>query len=552
MEHKKKIKLGIGLFSAIVMIFATIMGATAEFCSPFTLNMTINPSSMTMSDGCSGDVSLAPDSDDLVWVRLINNANGSVVYEQSYGSGFLGDSDTFNFYPSSAIQGGYYYLNISWERIRYDDMSNPSLNGKADKGEIQHICGNVSSIQQPRPILTDYWMNYKTTGAFNSDCTWEGWAYGGGTTSEWGATCQSATPFPQGFYDLTGCNGVDYVGQCNGNWYRSPTSTGVRTTEGVAYQPTFTCQIFASHYYVDGGFGCLDLGANYGTGIYGCSNPASSPLASVCDYAGSHSIRSNVFSIIYNSNSKPIVDFDSVGLDLSGSLDWVSITEECFTDGFYNFVPDNNIIVDESDPENPVLKLNITITDNQTLIDNPSNCTPVVVTIVWYENGVPTNCNNFCPNQTITINNTGAIVTDGVPIENLNPESNYSVEVEYQQDGGEAVYSEPSDDDFYADPNIYDFPEPCGDGFCDAGIGETAFTCGIDCNPSLQGVVGAGSPAPKGVIPYIDPTGEGIIGTGQQYLYTGDGFTFTEGGSVAYGYGGLDWEFIFINNVVIN
>lgn len=526
-----KNRISILVFSCLVLTFFNSIIVSAELCSPFTLNMTINPSSMVMSGGCSGDVSLAPDSDDLVWVRLYNSVSHALVYEQSYGSGLLGASNDFNFYPDVAIDGGSYYLNISWDRIRYDDMGNPSLNGLFDSGGYQTLCPTVKTGSK---------MYYYTGTSGLSGCNYDSLIRDTNYSSKGSFSTGTIETFVN-----DGCTGSYKL---DDDFFDNDFSVGSRVPEGSSYHPTFSCNagvgaVFESYWsythICQSGFGYDDVLA-----VSSCSNGASAP-SGVCTYASSHSIRSNSFLIAYNNDSKFIVDFASIGLDFNGSLSWVSITDECFTDGFFNFKPEEEIVFDSSNSSNPVLKLNISVTDNVSLQQNPSNCTTVFVTIRWLKDGLPTTCDGFCPEKVVSVTNTGYQVVDSIPVLALEPNADYSVELEYQQDGGEAVYSEDSDNSVYVDE---DDVETCDNGVCDSVWGENAFNCGADCNPAL--VSGSGSSVVTGDRTFVNPEADGTVGTGSEYLYTGD-FLSDSSGALIIGGGGLDWSFIFINNVVI-
>jgi len=500
------------------------MGASAEFCSPFTLNMTIDPSSMTMSDGCSGDISIAPDSNNLLTIDLVNANSNSIVYSQTYGSDIFGVGNNVNFYPSSAVSGDNYYLNISWNRIRYDDMGNPVLNGLFDKGEVQRTCPTTKTSSA---------FAFYLGSAGLSDCNYEG-LFGEGATAQYN---DFHTGNIQTFVN-DGCTGGSAL---DDDFYDTNFGVGSRVPEGSSYQATFSCNnglgselesYWATGFYIcQSSFGYDDVIA-----VDSCSNGASAP-SGVCTYASGHNIRSNNFPIVYNSDSEAIIDFSSVGLDFAGSISWVSLTSQCFTDGLYDFVPEEQVVLVPSEVEGelPSIKLNISITNNVTLQNNPVSVSPVNVVVDWFANGVPTTCGGGCPQQIIQVSDTSYQVIDTIAGEFLEPDTTYSAELEYQQDGGEATYSETSDSDAFVDESDL---SNCGDSVCNPTF-ESAFSCASDC------FSGSGASSNNEGGSYIEG---GVVGTGLENLYTGRILTIN--GAIASGVPSYSsWSFIFINRI---
>jgi len=488
------------------MLLVTMMGATAEFCSPFPINFTLNPSILQMSDGCSGDVAFAPSVDKVLSICLRNATSDEIVYCENVSSGIYNDASNFSIYPSSDIEGGLYYLNISWDRIRYDDMGNPALNGKFDSGGVRYVCPTTKTSAK----MT--WYTGVTQGL--SACDYEGLIL----DKNYSSKGTFSTGYIQTFVN-DGCTGSSKL---DDDFYDESFTIGSRVPEDNSYQPSFSCNDgvgsdFES--YWNTGFEVCVSGSGYNDvlAVSSCSNGASAP-SGVCTYAFNHSIRTTNFPVAYTVDSESVNDSTS-GLDLTALLVWDGDNTTCWTDGMYQFEPEEHIVLIPAvnETELPKIVLNLSITDNITQQQNPENVTRVNVTISWLADSVPTNCDGGCPVVTVQVNNTAFQEVDRIEGEDLEPDTTYSAELEYQQESGIAVYSETSDSNaFVSEDNL----TACGNGVCSGT--ESAFSCAVDCFSGASGSGGSGS-------------------EGQN-----TGGTVTSGGVILYGAGGHDWTFVLL------
>ena len=189
------------------------------------------------------------------------------------------------------------------------------------------------------------------------------------------------------------------------------------------------------------------------------------------------------------------------------------------------------------------LIVNVSVTDNETLQDSPIEIEPVEVTISWFADGVPTTCGGGCPVQISYVDNTGFVVVDNVDASYLEPDVEYSVDVEVNNMDDIAL-----DDNIIGDPvfeeetsntaeGTQESLNPCGNGVCDAV--ESSFSCASDC------FSGSGSATTSSGSSYI---GSGLVGTGLDNLYTGQILTIN--GAIASGVPSYSsWSFIFINRI---
>ena len=230
--------------------------------------------------------------------------------------------------------------------------------------------------------------------------------------------------------------------------------------------------------------------------------------------------------------------------DAIGSIGWRGIEDDFnyLTIDYYGFNLSARLTPLIPDYSSGLI-VNVSVTDNETLQDSPINITPVEVIITWYANGLPTTCNGGCPVQNTYIDNTGYVVVDSVDASYLEPDVEYSVDVEVNNMGDVAF-----DDAIIGDPvyeeetsNIAEGTEdslnPCGNNICESF--ESAFSCASDC------FSGSGASSTNDGGSYI--TG-GVVGTGLENLYTGQ--ILTVNGAVASGVPSYSsWSFVFINRV---
>ena len=283
------------------LLSAFISSANQWIGTSFTISASYTPSSFSMNDGCSGTISLAPDTTYNLKVCL---NDGSSDVDGSCKIYSTGEYSIGNILSTTSINvpKGNYRLAIKWNRVK-DPQGRYDHGGDTDSGSIWSGClgaGGASTCCPGGPSVGCSSFN------FNEGI---GCKVRGGSQN---AGC---------YYSQSSCGGIQYVTSDLSVWRQHSCRTNEGYVRTGGSNAGGTCTIMNSFDNEGPGYGraCQDTQVGY---VVGCT-PGTNPScpSNLCAYASSSTEYTSFFTIDSQSGSS-LASLTQNLIISSGVLTW--------------------------------------------------------------------------------------------------------------------------------------------------------------------------------------------------------------------------------------